>query len=436
MGRDDGFEIMLDIKFIRENLDTVKSGIATKGVSPEVVDKLLNLDEKYRETINDYQNKAAEWKSEQKKTEKFLFEHGIESQEVKNQLKVTKKLKVEVDALWKESQDLFQLRRKALFEIPNLPKEDVKVGKDESDNEVIRTFKEPTTFDFTPKDHLALGEALNIIDVERAAKVSGARFAYLKGDGVLLEFALVQFALEILVKEGFTPILPPVLIKKETMQGLGYMENGGEEDMFHLRDDELILVGTAEQSLVPLHKDEILQKKDLPLRYVGYSPSFRREAGSYGKDTRGILRVHQFNKLEMVSFVAEGEDDHEHEFLLSLEEKFFQALDIPYQVVKMCTGDLGFPAARKYDIEAWMPGQNKYREVTSVSTVTDFQSRRLNIKYQDGEQRKYVNVLNGTAFAMSRTPIAILENYQQEDGSIIVPEVLRKYMGKDVIKPH
>jgi seryl-tRNA synthetase len=249
---------------------------------------------------------------------------------------------------------------------------------------VIKIYKEPTIFSFNPKDHVTLGETLHIIDVVSASSVSGPRFAYLKNDAVLLEFALVQFALELLLKEGFIPVVPPVLIKKEVMKGLGYMENGGDEDMFHITNDNFILVGTAEHALVPMYMNKIFQKKELPLRLVGFSTAFRREAGSYGKDTKGILRVHQFDKVEMVSFVEEGKDDEEHEYLLSLEENFFKLLEIPYQVVKMCSGDLGFPAARKYDIEAWMPGQNKYREVTSVSTVTDFQSRRLHIKYQEG----------------------------------------------------
>jgi seryl-tRNA synthetase len=212
------------------------------------------------------------------------------------------------------------------------------------------------------------------------------------------------------------------------MKKLGYMENGGAEDMFHLEKDGLTLVGTAEHSLVSMHMDETFNENELPKRYVGFSPSFRREAGSYGKDTRGILRVHQFDKVEMVSFVKNGQDEKEHDYLLSIEEKLFQALDISYQVVKMCTGDLGFPAARKYDIEAWMPGQNKYREVTSVSTVTDFQSRRLNTKYKTEGGTHFVNILNGTAFSMTRPIIAILENYQEKDGSIRIPEVLQKYM--------
>jgi seryl-tRNA synthetase len=416
---------MLDIKFIRENPDLIKKASIAKGVDINTED-LLKKDETFRKISQEVQKL---------REERNAFNQTIKGKPDASQIEKGKQIKEKVDEGEKQLQDAEKSVREILLTIPNPAKDDVKVGKDESENEVVKKYKEPTKFNFTPKDHLALGEALDIIDVTRAAKVSGARFAYLKGDGVLLELALVQYALELLVKEGFIPVLPPVLIKRETMEGLGYMENGGEEDMFHLKDDDLVLVGTAEQSLVPIHKDEVLQKKDLPRRYVGYSPSFRREAGSYGKDTRGILRVHQFNKVEMVSFVPDGEDDKEHDYLLSLEEKFFQALDIPYQLVKMCTGDLGFPAARKYDIEAWMPGQNKYREVTSVSTVTDFQSRRLNIKYQDGDQKKFVHVLNGTAFAMSRTPIAILENYQQEDGSVVIPEVLRKYMGKDVIKP-
>lgn len=417
---------MLDIKFIRENSKLVEKASKDKRVNVNI-NHVLEIDKKKQELQRSVQDLQAK---------RNAFAKSIKGKPTDNQVdegkKIKEKLEKEEHAYNAVNDELNSL----LLQIPNLAKPDVKVGKDESENEVIRKYKEPTKFNFTPKDHLALGEGLDIIDVERAAKVSGARFAYLKNDGVLLELALVQVALGILLKEGFIPVLPPVLIKKETMQGLGYMENGGEEDMFHLKDNDLLLVGTAEQSLVPMHKDEVLQKKDLPRRYVGYSPSFRREAGSYGKDTRGILRVHQFNKVEMVSFVAEGDDDREHEYLLSLEEELFQALNIPYQVVKMCTGDLGFPAARKYDIEAWMPGQNKYREVTSVSTVTDFQSRRLNMKYQDGNDKKFLNVLNGTAFAMSRTPIAILENYQQEDGSIVVPEVLRKYIGKDIIKPH
>ncbi|HBB76557.1 MAG: serine--tRNA ligase [Candidatus Levybacteria bacterium RIFOXYA1_FULL_41_10] len=407
---------MLDIQFIRENPSLVQKAAESKGTRVSV-DHLLEIDHEVRKLSQEVQALREE-------RNKLAKERNVEKGK---ELKITlEKKEASLSALEEEL-------KIELFKIPNLPKKDVKVGKDESENEVLRKEGEPRKLDFPAKDHLELGEALNIIDVKTASKVSGPRFAYLKNEGVLLEFALVQLALETLIHEGFIPIVPPVLIKTEVMKGLGYMENGGDEDMFHISPDGFTLVGTAEHAIVPMHRDETFQKKDLPLRYVGFSTAFRREAGSYGKDTKGILRVHQFDKVEMVSFVEEGKDDEEHEYLLSLEEKLFQALKIPYQVVKMVTGDLGFPAARKYDIEAWMPGQGEYREITSVSTVTDFQSRRLNIRYQDGPDKKYVNVLNGTAFAIGRTLIAVLENYQQQDGSVLIPDVLQKYLGKEKI---
>lgn len=410
---------MLDLNYIRENQDKIKEKSAAKNIDVNI-DKIIDLDQKYREKLQEVQS----LREERNKAAKGLdIEKG-------------KEIKEKLGTLETDLTSLEDELSKALFKIPNPSKDDVKVGRDDSENEVIKTQGVKKEFSFNVRDHLELGEILDIIDMERAAKVSGSRFAYLKNDGALLQFALYNFALETLLPEGFVPIIPPVIINTETMRGLGYMENGGEEDMFHFRDDEKVLVGTAEHSLVPMHKDEVLDSKKFPLRYVGISSAFRREAGSYGKDTRGIFRVHQFDKVEMVSFVRNGEDDSEQEFLLSLEEKLFQGLGIAYQVVKMCTGDLGFPAARKYDIEAWIPSQEKYREVTSVSTVTDFQSRRLNIKYSEEGQKKYANVLNGTAFAIGRTIIAILENYQQEDGSVVIPEVLRKYMnGKEKISP-
>lgn len=419
---------MIDLKLFRENPQSFQLAALNKGVTIDV-EHIVEVDQKYRELSKEVQ----ELREQRNKVAKAASTPDEEAR--KKAIEEGTKLKVELEqkehALSALQDELNQL----LLTIPNPAKPDVKVGKNDTENDIIKTVKEPKKFTFTPKDHLELGELLDIIDVERAAKVSGARFAYLKNDAVLLEFALVQYALEVLMKEGFTPVIPPTLIKRETMEGLGYMENGGEEDMFQIHSDNLFLVGTAEHALVPMHKDEILNAKDLPKRYVGFSSAFRREAGSYGKDTRGIIRVHQFDKVEMVSFVEHGKDDAEHEFLLGLEEKLFQSLDIPYQVVKMCTGDLGFPAARKFDIEAWMPAQNKYREVTSVSTIGDFQSRRLNIRYRKDNQTEYADILNGTAFAVGRTIVAILENYQQEDGSVVVPEVLRRYMGKDVITP-
>ena len=413
---------MMDINFIRQNPEAVQKDAKDKGISVNVTN-IINLDKQYRQLLASVQNMRQERNivSREKNIEK-----GRELKE---------KLEKEEKNLREKENEL----NKLLMDVPNLPKPDVKTGKDESENEILRKYKEPTKFIFAPLDHLEIGERLDIIDVPRAGKVSGTRFAYLKNEAVLLEFALVQLAMEILTKEGFTPVIPPVLIKREITQGLGYWQAGGSEDYYLVNESNqgqgFYLVGTAEHSIVPMHKDEIFMKKNLPKRYVAFSSAFRREAGSYGKDTRGILRVHQFDKIEMVSFVLEEEDDKEHEYLLSLEEKLFQLLNIPYQVVKMCTGDLGFPAARKYDIEAWMPGQKKYREVTSVSTVTDFQSRRLNIKYQDESGKKYVHILNGTAFAIGRTIIAILENYQQEDGSVVIPEVLKKFVPFSKISP-
>lgn len=409
---------MIDIKYLRENAEKVANGARSKNVDIDV-QKILGIDEKFRSLNIEVQNLRAERNNAAKERD---IEKG-------------RGIKAKLDGLETELSSLEVELDTLTSQIPSLPKDDVKVGKNDTENDVIKTVGEIPQFGFKPKDHLELGESLDIIDVERAAKVSGARFAYLKNEGALLEFALIRFAFDKLIEKGFKPIIPPTIVSRDTMKALGYMENGGEEDMFQIPSDDKFLVGTAEQSIVPMHKDEVLDGKNLPLRYVGFSSSYRREAGSYGKDTRGILRVHEFHKVEMVSYVAEGKDDEEHEFLRSIEEELFSDLKIPYQVIKMCTGDLGFPASRKYDIEAWIPTQGKYREVTSTSTTTDFQARRLNIKYKEGEDKKYVNILNGTAFAIGRTIIAILENYQQEDGSVIVPEVLKKYVSFDRILP-
>ncbi|MBP9716642.1 MAG: serine--tRNA ligase [Candidatus Levybacteria bacterium] len=410
---------MIDIKYLRENSDEVEKAALAKKVQVSV-SSILEIDSKKRELDSEVQVL---------REKRNAHSSTIKGKPTPEQIETGKKIKEELEGKESALSALDQELKELLLKIPNPSKADVKVGKNDTENDVVKKVGEPTKFDFAPKDHLDIGEALDIIDVQRAAKVSGARFAYLKNEGALLEFALVQFAMETLMKDGFRPIVPPVLIKTDVMRGLGYMENGGDEDMFHLEKDGFTLVGTAEHSIVPMHSDEVFSESDLPRRYVGFSTAFRREAGSYGKDTKGILRVHQFDKIEMVSYVKEGEDDKEQDLLLSIEEKLFQALEIPYQVIKMCTGDLGFPAARKFDIEAWMPGQDKYREVTSVSTITDFQSRRLNIKYQENGEKKFAYILNGTAFAVGRTLIAILENHQQADGSVLIPQVLQKYMG-------
>ena len=323
--------------------------------------------------------------------------------------------------------------------IPNLLSKDVPEGHSEENNVVIRQWGEIPKFGFEPQDHLALGQRLDLIDMERAGKVSGSRFGYLKNEAVLLEFALVQLALKTLISEGFVPIVSPVLIRKEITEGLGYWQAGEHNEYYLVTDPEehpegLYLVGTAEHAVVPLHAGEVLEGKSLPLRYAAFSSCFRREAGSYGKDTRGLIRVHQFDKLEMVSFARPEESREELLKFLSLEEQLIQFLKIPYQVVHMCAGDVGIPAAEKFDIEAWVPSQGKYREVTSTSTTTDYQARRMNIRFKDGDQKGFVHIQNGTGFAIGRTLVAIIENYQQEDGSVKVPEVLQGYVGKDVIE--
>lgn len=402
---------MLDIKFIRQNPDKVKQGAAQKGAKVDI-DKILQLDEKRR----DYISQIERLRAEQKK----LGKEGIgQAQEIKKQIK---KIGPDLEKTEKELSSL-------LLQIPNLPQDDVPAGKDETANVVLREVGKKPKFSFKPRDYLTIAEKLDLIDVKRAAKAAGTRFGYFKKEAVLLEFALINLAFDVLVKEGFAPIIPPVMLKKEMAKGTGYFEAADEKEAYFLPEDNLYLVGTSEQSLLAMHAGETLREEDLPRRYAGFSTCFRREAGSYGKDTKGILRVHQFDKVEMFSLCQPEKSATEHKFLLSLEERLMQALKIPYQVVQICTGDLGRPAANKYDIEAWIPSENKYRETHSTSNCTDFQARRLNIRYRGKKGVEFVHTLNGTAFAIGRTLIAIIENYQQKDGTIAVPKVLQKYTG-------
>lgn len=314
--------------------------------------------------------------------------------------------------------------------LPNPPAADVPDGDDESANVVEREVGKKRKLE-RPKDYLALTENKGLIDLKRAAKVSGSRFGYLVGSVAELEFALIQYAQQILLAEGFTMVVPPVMVKEDNMSAMGYLNGGGEDETYHFEKDNLYLVGTSEQSIGPMHRDEMFSENDLPKRYLSFSTCFRREAGSYGKDTKGILRVHQFDKLEMFSLTLPEKSDAEHEFLLAMEEKLMQGLELPYRVVKLCTGDLSWPSARTYDIEAWMPGQGVYRETHSTSNTTDYQSRALNIKVKRSDgQKQLVHMLNGTAFAIGRTLIAILENYQRADGTIDIPKVLQPFMRK------
>ncbi len=413
---------MLDINFIRQNPEKVKDGARKKGAKVDI-DQLLEVDGKKRETLRALEDMRAEKNraneevkrsGDNKAKEAIILrmrELDKNSDRLENTLRETKK----------QFEDL-------LLQVPNMPFDDVPVGNDGRDNVVFRKVGKSPRFSFKPKDYLEIAEKLDLIDTKRAAKISGTRFGILKGEAALIELALINFAFDTLLKEKFITVIPPVMLKGEMAKGTGYFEATDKEEAYFLPKDNLFLAGTSEQALVAMHAEEIFDEKDLPKRYVAFSTCFRREAGSYGKDTKGILRVHQFDKLEMVSFCRPQDSKKEHQFLLKMQEKLMKWLKIPYQVVQMCTGDLGRPAAAKYDIESWLPSENRYRETHSASNCTDFQSRRLNIRYRDNVGKlNFVHTLNGTAFAIGRTLIMLIENHQQKDGSVFVPAALQKY---------
>jgi len=419
---------MLDIKFIRKNPEKIKEACNKKQVKVDI-DQLLEVDKKRRETLMALEDILAQKNKASKEIPKTKSEK--EKQKIILEMKELDKngdrLKKDLTVLEKEFQNL-------IYQIPNPPFDDVPVGRDERDNVVIREWGNKPEFAFKLKNYLEIAKKLDLIDVEKAAKVSGTRFGFFKKEAALLEFALINLAFNTLIKEGFLPIVPSVMIKPEMMRGMGYIDRGDQE-IYFIEKDKLYLVGTAEQIIGPMHTNDLFKEKDLPKRYLGFSTCFRREAGAYGKDTIGIFRVHQFDKVEMFSFCKPDQSQKEHLFFLEMEEKLMQLLKIPYRIVQMCTGDLGDPAAAKYDVEAWMPGQKKYRETHSTSNCTDFQARRLNIRYWTNDGKlNFVHTINGTAFAIGRTLIAIIENYQQQDGSILVPEALQKYLGFKVIK--
>ncbi|MBM4177660.1 serine--tRNA ligase [Candidatus Gribaldobacteria bacterium] len=405
---------MLDIKLVRENPEQIKQKALDKGVKVEI-DLILQLDEQRRKLIKEQEMLRAEQKN--------LGKNDIEK--AKGLKEKQKPLLEELNKVEKEYNDL-------MAQVPNPASDEVPVGKDDSENKhkEFGKIKEKPKFDFTPKEHFELGEKLDIIDTERASKVAGSRFYYLKGKGALLEFALINFALEKLVERGFTFVIPPVMIKSEMAKATGYFEQTDLKEAYYIESDDLFLVGTSEQSLITLHQGETLKESELPKMYLGFSTCFRREAGSYGKDTKGILRVHQFDKLEMVILCKKEESVKYHELMLEIEKELMDELGLHYRVVDICTGDLGMPASKKYDIEVWLPGQQRYRETHSTSNCTDFQTRRLKIKYKNKKgELEFVHALNGTALALGRTIIAILENYQEKDGSIKMPKVLHKYLG-------
>lgn len=423
---------MIDAKLILEQPDLVEANNKKRGkeIDLSVAADLLRERSKQIEEVENMRAMANEVASRISKAN---------PDEREKLIKKGTTIKTEVKKLEGQLQGIQKRLDVELHKYPNILQEAVKDGKDESENELIREVGIPTQFTFQPKDHEELATALGILDVERAAKVSGSRFVYLKGDLVLLEFALVQYALSVIVPEGFTPILPPHIVSTKAMAAMGYLDHGGEKEIYHLKNDDAVLIGTSEQAIGPMHMDEILDEKELPLRYIGFSPCYRREAGTYGKDTKGMFRVHQFDKVEMFSFTRPEHSNKEHEKLLALQERLMQGLGLPYRVMRLCSGDTGSSSSMTYDIETWLPSEQRYRETSSTSNTTDFQTRRLNIRYKkdksgSGTKTEFVHALNGTAFS-GRPMIMIMENFQRKDGSIAIPDVLRPWMGKSLIKP-
>jgi seryl-tRNA synthetase len=406
---------MLDIKFIRENPEVIKKAAKSKGFDIGFLDNLLELDKKRRSLLSEIDLLNSERKKNTDKEKGRALKDSISEKE--SELKSV-------------SQDYDEL----MLKVPNPAASDVKVGV-EQDNEVIKTSGKLSKLGLDPKDHVEIGRLTDTLDIERGAKVAQSGFYYVKNDGVLLEQALINFAVQKLIKKGFSPFITPNVSKERNVVGCGYQTRSEKErQVYHIEGEDLDLIGTAEITLVGLHSDEIIDESKLPLKYVGISSCYRTEAGSYGKDVKGIMRVHEFRKVEMVVFCKPEDADKTHDQLLEIEEEIWNDLKIPYRVVKMATGDLGSAASRKYDIEAWVPSQEKYREVTSTSNTTDFQTRRLNIRTKVGNSIIHPYTLNGTVIAIGRAMIAIMENYQKKDGSFEIPKVLRKLIGKKVVE--
>ena len=419
---------MIDLKQLRESPDLFRSSQKVRGEDVGVIDQLLAADEERRNAISEFETLRAKQNTLSKSV-------GAANGDEKNSLlESAKQLAAQVKAADSKRAAAEEIANKLVLSVANLIDPAAPVGG-EADFKVIETVGKIRDFKaegFEPKDHVELGKILKAIDTERGAKVSGARSYYLTGNGALLELALVNYAISMAVKNGFIPMIPPVLVKPAAMEGTGFLGQAAE-NVYHLTQDELYLVGTSEVPLAAFHMDEILEK--LPIRYSGYSPCFRREAGSYGKDTRGIIRVHQFEKVEMFTFCKPEDAQEEHKRLLAWEKEFFNSLEIPYRVIDVASADLGASAVRKFDIEAWVPTQGEYREVTSTSNCTQYQARRLNIRYKQDGVTKPVATLNGTLVAVPRTIVALLENHQQKDGSVKVPKALVPFLGMEILAP-
>jgi seryl-tRNA synthetase len=423
---------MLDAHFIRENLEAVKTNCRNRNVRADV-DRVVQLDDERRRLIQEIQT------IQQRKNElDKLIPKEKDATKKQGLIQEGRSLREKVGVLEGQSKKAEADLRPVLLAIPNMSHPDAPVG---NDNKILRRWGEPRQFDFPVKDHVALAENLDLVDFEAGSKVAGQKFYFLKNDAVLLELALIQHAMGVLIREGYTPIITPDVARNEVLEGIGFIPRGPETQIYSLENTDLCLIATAEITLGGMHQDQILDELQLPIKYVGLSHCFRTEAGAPGRDTRGLYRVHQFTKVEMFAFCTPDQSESIHQELLGIEESIFQGLGLSYQVIDTCTGDLGGPAYRKYDLEAWMPGRGRageYGEVTSTSNCTDYQARRLNIRYKIPGQKgtRFVHTLNGTAVAVSRAILAILENNQQADGSVLLPEVLRPTVGKDrITKP-
>lgn len=422
---------MLDMKFVRENPELVMDAMRKRNANVNL-DEFLELEKKRREltlqveALKSQRNAASQEIGKMKKS----------GENADAQMAEVRALGDKIAEDDKELKDIEARLKEILMTIPNMPAADTPVGSSDADNPVVRTWREPAKFAFEPQAHWDIGEKLNILDVERAGKVSGARFTFYRGLGSRLERSVINFFLDIHTGEnGYTEFFPPFIVNKDSMQGTGQLPKFAE-DMFKLEGMDYYLIPTAEVPITNLHRDEILSGDDLPLYYTAYSACFRAEAGSAGRDTRGLIRQHQFNKVELVKFTKPEDSWDELEKLTANAEKVLQLLELPYRVVRLCTGDIGFSSAATYDLEVWLPAANCYREISSCSNFLDFQARRANIRFRRDTKSKpeFVHTLNGSGVAVGRTVAAILENYQQADGSVIVPKVLRPYMGCDVIE--
>jgi len=417
---------MLDYKFVKDNLEAVKKNIADRYMKADA-DLVVSLYDKRNAALRELEDER------KKRNDNAAAMKGKLEPEARQRLiDEGKALKERIAALESESADIEGRLDVEGRKIPNMAHPQAPVGKEDKDNTEVKRVGEPTKFDFPPKDHVQLGADLDLLDFDTATRVSGTKYYYLKNEAVLLEMALVRYALDILMKKGFAPMMTPDVARTEILEGIGFNPRGAESNIYALEGEDTCLIGTAEITLGGYHSGQVLDREKLPIRYAGISHCFRREAGAAGQFSKGLYRVHQFTKLEMFVYCLPEDSDRIHEELRALEEEIFAGLGIPFRVVDTCTGDLGAPAYRKWDLEAWMPGRNggEWGEVTSTSNCTDFQSRRLNVKYKDADgKNKFVHMLNGTAIAISRGLISLLENFQRADGSVAIPQALIPYCG-------